>query len=234
MPRTRPASFRSTSIPLWDSTTTTCAPLDRRLVHGLLERLLPDAERPRGHEVAGIRDRRVGEGLPDDRHGHPVHRPDHVPREDRVLEVRGPDVLGHEVDLALEVLLHDLRHALGAVRELPVSRHDVHAEELRRVDHVLAAGPERRRRALPGVAAVEQQRAGAARPEALDQRGQVREPADLAVGPGGPREVQMGEGVGLSRARVGGRTAGAAARRRGAGGWPAPSPTPRFTLGSRK
>jgi hypothetical protein len=36
--------------------------------------------------------------------------------------------------------------------------------------------------ALPGVAAVEQQRAGAAGLDALDQGGQVGEAADLAVG----------------------------------------------------
>jgi hypothetical protein len=38
--------------------------------------------------------------------------------------------------------------------------HQVHAEELCGVDHVLALRPQRGRRALPGVAAVQQQRAG--------------------------------------------------------------------------
>jgi hypothetical protein len=72
-----------------------------------------------------------------------------------------------------------------AVGRFPVQGHHIDAERLAGVDHVLGVGPQRRAGALPGVAAVEQQRARAAGLHALDQRGQVGEAADLAVGLGG-------------------------------------------------
>ncbi|XQU69245.1 hypothetical protein OJJOAM_001976 [Cupriavidus sp. H18C1] len=65
----------------------------------------------------------------------------------------------------------------------------------------LAARPQRGGRALPGIAAVEQQRAGAAGLQLLDQRGQMREPADLAVAARGLVEIEIGEGVRLGAAR---------------------------------
>ncbi len=126
-------------------------------------------------------------------HRHAVDLAHHVGLEHRVAEVGGLDVLGDEVDLAGEVLLDDLLHPLHAVGELPVAGHHVHAQQLAGVDHVLRLGPQRGGRALPGVAAVEQQRAGAAGLQALDQRGQVREAADLAVAPRGLLEVEVGE-----------------------------------------
>jgi hypothetical protein len=79
--------------------------------------------------------------------------------------------------------------------------HDIHPQQLGGVDHVLAFGPERRRRSLPAVAAIEQQRAGTLRAHALYQRCQVRETADLAVGACGFFEVEIGEGI--CEARVG-------------------------------
>ena len=47
-------------------------------------------------------------------------------------------VLREELDLARELLLDGLLHALRAVGELPVAGHDVDAEQLLRVDHVRA------------------------------------------------------------------------------------------------
>ena len=78
--------------------------------------------------------------------------------------------------------------------------HHIDAEQLARIDHVLAFGPERRGRTLPGVAAVEQQRAGATRLELLHQRCEMGETADLAVGPGCLLEIEVSKGVGLGRA----------------------------------
>jgi hypothetical protein len=43
--------------------------------------------------------------------------------------------------LPFEVAVDDFLDPRGAVRELPVARHDVHAQLLLRVDHVLAARP---------------------------------------------------------------------------------------------
>jgi hypothetical protein len=134
--------------------------------------------------------------------GTPLISLHHVGLEHRVAEVVGLDVLGDEVELACEVLLDDLLHALHAERELPVAGHHVHRQRLAGVDHVLAVGPQRGGAALPGVAAVEQQRARAAGLHALDQRGQVREAADLAVAARGALEVEVGVGVRQRRARA--------------------------------
>ena len=59
--------------------------------------------------------------------------------------------------------------------------HGVDAKQLGRVDHVPALCPQRRCRALPAIAAVEQQGRGAARLQPLDQRRKVREASDLTV-----------------------------------------------------
>ena len=58
------------------------------------------------------------------------------------------------------------------------------------VDHVLAVGPQRGGGALPGVAAVQQQRIGARGPQALDERGQMREAAHAAVAARGLGKVE--------------------------------------------
>jgi hypothetical protein len=76
----------------------------------------------------------------------------------------------------------------------------MHAEQALRADHVGAARPQRGGRSLPAVAAVDEQRAGARRAQPLDQRGEVREAADLAVAAGQRLELKMGEGVSLSAA----------------------------------
>jgi len=92
--------------------------------------------------------------------------------------------------------------ALGPEGELPVGTHDVDAEQDLGVHHVLGIRPQRGCRSLPGVAAVEEQGAGALLADSLDQGGQVREAAHLAVLAGELNEVQVGEGVGLRRAAL--------------------------------
>ena len=166
----------------------------------LLERLLLDAEGPLRHEVARVGDRRVGERLADDRHRDAVDLVRDPRREHRVAEVLGLDVLRDELDPAGELLRHGLLHALGAVGEFPVRGHHVDAERELRGDHVRAPRPQREARALPGVAAVEEQRARPLGADPLDQRREVRVTADPAVGACGALEVEVGEGVGFARA----------------------------------
>jgi hypothetical protein len=153
---------------------------------GFVDRLLHvvvlDAEGPVRHHPARVGDRRVGEGLADHGDLDAVHFAQAVGFEHLVAEVRGLDVLGEKFDLALKVLFDDFQHALVAEGELPVRGHHVHAQQLAGIDHVLALGPQGGGRTLPGVAAVEQQRVGASRAQALDQGRQVGEAADLAVG----------------------------------------------------
>ena len=84
--------------------TTTCAPLPRASSTIFCMFVVLDAEAPVGDHVARVGDRRVREGLADDRHRHAVDLADHVGLEHRVAEIGGLDVLRDEVDLALEVL----------------------------------------------------------------------------------------------------------------------------------
>ena len=173
-----------------------------RRVGVLLERLLLDAEGPLGHEVTRVRDRRVGKRLADDRHRHPVRLVPHPRHEHRVAEVGGADVLRDELDAAAEIACDRLLHALGAVGELPVRGHDIDAELALRRDHVRAFRPQREPGALPAVAAIEQQRAGALAAHAPDQGREMCEPSHLAVGACRALEVERGEGVRLRRARL--------------------------------
>ncbi len=205
MPRTRDAIFRSTSMPLCDSTSTTCAPgLPLRPARASSTHFcMPSSRMPKLHSATMWRGLAIGvygNAWPMIATGTPwISRID-VRREDLVLEVGRDDVLREELDAALEIALDDLLHALGAVGHFPVRGHEVDAEQLGGVDHVLGVGPQRGRRTLPGVAAIEQQRAGTRGLEPLDQRRQVREAADLAVGARRLREVEVGEGVRLGRA----------------------------------
>jgi hypothetical protein len=138
--------------------------------------------------------------LPTIANGHAVDRADRVRREHRVAEIGGAHVLGEELDSSGKILRHDLLHPLGAERELPVAGHHVDAEELAGVDHVLALRPQRRRRSLPRVAAVEKERLRARRFQSLDESCEVREAADLAVGlrRGGKVEIRERMRVGSS------------------------------------
>jgi hypothetical protein len=88
---------------------------------------------------------------------------------------------------------------LVEVGELPVACHHVHAEQVAGADHVHAAGPVGGARALPGVAAVQQQTVAVAALGAhpLDQGLEVGEAANHAELVGRLVKVEEGEGVGI-------------------------------------
>ena len=176
-------------------------PLAAYLVDDLLQLLLADAEAPVENEVSGIGDRRVRKRLTDNRDRHSVLLSHHVRRKDRIAEVGGPDVLREKVDTPFEVTFDDLLDAFGTEGEFPMSCHRVDAEELGGVYHVLAFRPQRRRRALPAIAAVEQQCRRTARLQPLDQRGEMCEAANLAIGSCRRDEISRGEGVRVARPR---------------------------------
>ena len=68
MPETRLASFRSTSMPLCESSSTASTrSVAAQVVDQLLELGVADAERPIRHEALGMRDRHIGHRLADDR-----------------------------------------------------------------------------------------------------------------------------------------------------------------------
>jgi hypothetical protein len=71
--------------------------------------------------------------------------------------------------------------------------HDIDAEQFACIDHVLCVGPQRGGRTLPGVTAVQQQRAGARSTGFIDQRLEVGKAADFAVGACSGLEVEVGK-----------------------------------------
>ncbi|MNC86641.1 hypothetical protein D3C83_23130 [compost metagenome] len=92
--------------------------------------------------MARVGDRRVGKRLADDGDGHAVHFADDVRLEHRIAEIQGSDILREKLDAACEVLADHFPDPLRAIGELPVTGHDVDAEQLRGIDHVLAARPQ--------------------------------------------------------------------------------------------
>ena len=181
-------------------------PLGARLVDMRLQLLLLDAKTPVRHHPARIGNRRVGKGLTDHRHRHPAQRTHGPGLEHRITEVLGLDVLCQKLDAACAALasttqlLHQLLHPLLAVGEFPVPGHDVHAQQLTGLGHVGTSRPQRGGRALPGVAAVEQQTGRPAGAQLFHQCGQVGKATHLAVALGGTLEIEIAEGMRLGRA----------------------------------
>jgi hypothetical protein len=119
--------------------------------------------------------------------------------EYRIVEVGGAHVLREELYAALELFRDRFFDTLRAVSELPVPGHRVDAEQFGRRDHVFAASPQRGSRALPAVAAVEEEGARALRSHRLHQRREVGEAAEPAVALRGLGEIEAGIGVSVRR-----------------------------------
>ena len=134
------------------------SPIRANCIDGSLQVLFANAESPVGHEVARMCDGRVGKGLADDGNAHAIHLAHHVAREYGIAKVCGAHILCDEGDLAIELLLDDLAHAVLAECKFPVRSHDVHAQQPGGVDHVLTLGPERGGRPLPRVTPIQQER----------------------------------------------------------------------------
>ncbi len=140
-------------------------------------------------------DGRIRERLADHGDRHAGQAPEDGGLEHRVAEIGGLDVLGEELDTSGKILVQHFPDARRAVGEIPVPGHDVHAEELLRLDHVLTASPQRSGRTLPGVAAVQKQRCTALGAQFLHQGRQMRETTHLSVFPRRLRKIEVREGV---------------------------------------
>src|SRR5205085_5849467 len=92
-------------------------------------------------------------------------------------------------------------HAIGAERELPMTCHHIDAEQLAGVDHVLTLRPQRRRRALPRIATIEQQRVRTARLQLLDECREMRKTAKRAVSLRCGAEIEVGERMRIAAPR---------------------------------
>ncbi len=185
---------------------------------------LLDAEGEIGHEALRVRDRDIRKPLADDADLDPAGFADRVGAKDRLVPVELLAVVADEVALeesAALAVAEELLDPVDAVGEFPVRGENLDSELVHDPDHVLAARPESGRRALQGVAAVEEDRlARPFRAGVLDQRRHVGVAAHAAVARRERGEIHAGHGVGLGRApgeRVGlekrlareiGRTAG--------------------------
>ena len=172
-----------------------------RFVHGALQAPLLDAELPVGDETARMGDRRVRERLADHGNRNAAQAADRVRLEHRVAEIAGLDVLREELDPPRKIPFDDFLDARGAVGELPMSGRDIHAEQLLRLDHVLPSRPQRGRRSLPGVAAVEQEARAALCAQLLDERGKMGEAAHFSVPLRRSRKIEVSKGVRFAAAR---------------------------------
>src|SRR5207245_27923 len=117
-------------------------------------------------------------------------------------EIAGLDVLREELDPPRKIPFHDFLDARGAVGELPMPGRDIHAEQLLRLDHVLPSRPQRGRRSLPGVAAVEQEARAALCAQLLDERGKMGEAAHFSVPLRRSRKIEVSKGVRFAAARL--------------------------------
>ena len=165
-----------------------------RFVDPVLELLLFDAERPVRHHVPRVGDRRVGEGLADNRDAHAAPFEDLGVLENVVVPGGVLDVAGEEGEVEH---LDQFLDALGAVGEFPMGRHGVDAQCVHHLDHVLAPRFQRGVGALPGITAVEQQGVvGPLCPDRLDQRRHAVHAADAPAIPGQRRVIVRGHGIG--------------------------------------
>ena len=163
--------------------------------------LFSDTERPVFHQVARIGDRRERKGLADHGDAHAAALEIFRAVEDALVPFRVAHIAGQE--RKFQFLLDDLFHPVGAVGEFPMRRHDIDTKRVHGADHAAAAGLERDVVALPGIAAVEQQRP--ARPfgaDGVDGRRHAVEPAQPPVGTGQLGEIDAGQGIGFGAARL--------------------------------
>src|SRR6202042_203527 len=91
-----------------------------------------------------------------------------------------------------------------AIGEFPMSGHRFDAKQVGRLNHVGAARGVRQPGALPGIAAVEQQRALRSYliAQPLDQGFQLREAAELAEAASGFFEIKRGERISIGALRL--------------------------------
>ena len=189
MPSTRPASLRSTSKPLCDSSTTTSAPLRRAAANGSPQAVLANAERPFGDHPARIGDGRIGKGLPDHGDADAALLEHARGVKHRLVEVGVADVAGQKRYARRARLIDACRTARSRARAPSVnSQCPVVASMPSACITAIMSAPldcKRRVGALQRVAAVEQQHAlGAALgPDRLDQRRHAIHAADPAIGP---------------------------------------------------
>ena len=168
------------------------------LVHHLLHPLFADPEAVVGKHPFGVGDRQVRECLPDHGDGQPAPLEDAVSLEGGLVPFRIEDVRAQE---GKGQPGHDLAHPVLPERPFPVAGHRVGAQRVHHIDHVLPLAEQAGHRAVPRVAAIQQQRI---RPGRADRRDHARDPvhaAHPAVAAGERLEILAAQRIGVGRAR---------------------------------
>ena len=174
-------------------------PFGADLVHHFLHTLVADTERVFGEHPAGVGDRHIGESLPDHRDFDAACLVELVGREKlcRFVPFGVKDVLpqggkGQPLD--------NLCHAVRAEREFPVKSHRVGLERIHHVDHVLTLRVVAGVAAVPGVAAIQQQRIGPVRADLVDHTRHTVQTAHLAIALRQRRKIVIGQRIGRGAA----------------------------------
>ena len=178
-----------------------------------LQFLFANAEGPVRRETFWMRDRNVRKRLTDHRDTITADFLDRSGLEhptrggiERLGAVEG-GLFGQEDILRQELALEALEVAaqrILAIGEFPVPGHGFNAEQVRGLDHVGAAERIGEPRALPGIAAIEQQgtlRAGVVA-QTIDQGFQMGKAAELAETGRGLLEIEGSEGIGVGAFRL--------------------------------
>ena len=180
-------------------------------IHHLLAHLIADPKTPILNHVARVGERRVRKCLTDHRHRNAVHFPQGIrlKHSARVLIKSGLSlkrgifckhhVLRQELNRR-ELFVDDLTHAINAVGKFPMAGHDVDAKQLTGIHHILTVCPQRRRRALPGIATIHKQTVRSGRTQAFYKRCEMRESAHFAVLTRCSLKIQERKGVRIRRA----------------------------------
>ena len=170
-------------------------------VDQFLQFFVVDSERPVRRKPLRMRDRHIGKGLTDHRDTMPADLLDRGRLEHPLC--RGIECLGvierrfiGEIDILRQKLaLEPFKVAaqnVFAIGEFPMAGHGLDAEQVGGFDHVGALHGVGEAGALPQIAAVEQQRACGSdvAAQAIDQRLQMREAAELAKASRGFLEIE--------------------------------------------
>ena len=168
--------------------------LAAHLVDHLLHMLVADAEGVFGEHPAGVGDGHIGKGLPDDGDLHAAALEEFVRLEQfrRLVPFAVENVLAEG---GKGQPLDDLLYPLGAQRELPVEGHRIGLQRVHHVNHVLPFGLKTGQRAVPCVAAIQEQRVGPVGADGVQHGGHAVQPADLPVGLCLGHEIVVGQGI---------------------------------------
>jgi len=166
--------------------------------HGL-HVLFADAEGEFGKHPARVGDRHIGKGLADDRDLDATAFEELVGFEQlcRLVPFGVKDVLAQR---GKGQAFDQFGDPVGAQGEFPVKGHRIGLQRVHHVDHILPLGVVAGIGAVPGIAAVQQQRVGPVGADGVHHVGDPVHAAHPAICPGQRREIVIGQRIGRGAA----------------------------------